>query len=324
MFKTVLNNFFKFKNSENIELEQTLKSMTIQDVVREINISKNINKKQENTSEMIEKKDELVLNQAEVEKVEEVVATEPAEVENKEEQAQELEDAQTVSEETESQEEIKNEEEGIEPAEESETVETEEQEPQKEKEVEQEEPQEPALNTQDVKVEVEQPTNVSLVEETKETPVNESLKVDLAVNSEKESLIKEINQLKAEKLEQEIKLQKMDLAKEVEKDFAGLPAKTEDKVELIYEIKNSSISENAKEFIFNSLKSLSAQNLESCQEIGHSQEVETDEKDEREQKIKKAIDEHGLTENQAFLFINGDRTLAEAKKASEKANRKRK
>ena len=42
-----------------------------------------------------------------------------------------------------------------------------------------------------------------------------------------------------------------------------------------------------------------------------------------ETKIDKAMKEHGLTENQAFLYVNGDRTLAEAKKLSSKVRGKR-
>lgn len=33
--------------------------------------------------------------------------------------------------------------------------------------------------------------------------------------------------------------------------------------------------------------------------------------------------EHGLTANQAFLFVNGDRSLAEAKKLSDKVRNKK-
>ena len=49
---------------------------------------------------------------------------------------------------------------------------------------------------------------------------------------------------------------KKDLSKEVEKDFGGVPGKLEDKVDMIFEIKNSALSEDTKKVIFNSLKQI--------------------------------------------------------------------
>ena len=124
--------------------------------------------------------------------------------------------------------------------------------------------------------------------------------------------------LKTEKAEKELELQKMALSKEVEKDFGGVPGKLEDKVDMIFEIKNSALSEDTKKVIFNSLKQLSIKNLKDCEEIGHDNEVEIDENAEKNAKVEQAMKEHGLTENQAFLYVNGDRTLADAKKFSSK------
>lgn len=113
----------------------------------------------------------------------------------------------------------------------------------------------------------------------------------------------------------------MNLTKDVELEYAGVPGKTEDKVNFIFDIKNSALSNETKDFIFNALKSLSSQNLNDCQEIGHSVEVEVSESDDRNAKVQKAMEEHGLTENQAFLYVNGDRSLTEAKKASNKVRK---
>ncbi len=88
------------------------------------------------------------------------------------------------------------------------------------------------------------------------------------------------------------------------------------KTEKIFEIKNSALSEDTKAFILQSLKSLSLQNLSDCQEIGHDLETETDEKAENQAQIKNLMEKENLTENQAFLVVNGFRSLAEAKKAS--------
>lgn len=311
MFKSIFNNFFRFKNSEEFEIEQKLKNINANDVIREIDILKKINNK-ESILEMPEVKEKDTLEKVAVDEVViEESATEATEVESE----SKTEDAQIVSEETEVQDELKNEDEGIEPTEVSETVETKE-------EIGQEEPQETIVD-ECKSDETEQSSENSTLNQAVEVPANTIVNV-VETKIDTENLINQINQLKAEKLEQEIKLAKMNLAKEVEKDYSGLPKNLDDKVELIYEIKNSTISNDAKDFIFESLKSLSNQNLKACEELGYSQEVEIDERVERDQKIQKAMQEHGLTENQAFLFINGERSLAEAKKASERVNKKRK
>lgn len=142
-------------------------------------------------------------------------------------------------------------------------------------------------------------------------------------DDEKGKLLQEIENLKAEKAEKELQLQKMALSKEVEKDFSGVPGKLEDKVEMVFEIKNSSLSDETKETILASLKQLSIKNLKDCEEIGHDQEVEVDENAEKKAKVEQAMKEHGLTENQAFLYVNGDRTLEDAKRLSNKIRNKK-
>ena len=102
----------------------------------------------------------------------------------------------------------------------------------------------------------------------------------------------------------------------IRREYEGVPGKLEDKTEKIFEIKNSALSEDTKAFILQSLKSLSLQNLADCQEVGHDLETETDEKAENQAQIKNLMEKENLTENQAFLVVNGFRSLAEAKKAS--------
>lgn len=172
--------------------------------------------------------------------------------------------------------------------------------------------EQPVAEPEAPKYEVKLPENVVC---TIENPVSNSV--------EKEKLLKEIENLKAQKAEKELELAKMTLSKEVEKEYAGVPGKIEDKVDMIYEIQNSSLSENSKEFILSSLKSLSKQNISECEPIGIENEVDVDENKEREDKIMKAVKEHNLTYNQAFLYVNGDKTLAEAKKTSFKIQNKK-
>lgn len=332
----IFRKFFETKNAEQLQEEKQLKEMTVKDVVRSFECKKEI--KMENNTQMEEKE------------LQEIQVVEDAPIE------------ETVSEETEVVEEIAvTEEEVIEPTSESD-VETEvvEEEPQEEIIEGQEEPQaeevaeeqpevceecgkeicecenaeEPAeVIEEQPQVEPAEPIEVAEVVEEQAIEAPENLVKSIQVQDESvvivetqntSDLLKEIEQLKQEKAEQEIAMQKMNLAKEVEQKFAGVSGKTEDKVEMIYELQNSALSENTKSFILNSLELLSNQNLKDCQEIGHSQEVEVDEVTKRKNEVEKAMQEHGLTENQAILFVNGDRTLAEAKKVSARVQAKRK
>ena len=244
--------------------------------------------------------------------------TEVQEIETVDEQTEETvevqeteektDDAQTVSEETEEVqdeqiEQLTKEEEGIEPPE-PETVETEEKTEEQEETVEEEGQEE---HQEEV---VEELNALENSLETKEE------KEESAIEDKTSALLQEIENLKAEKLAKEIQLEKMEFSKEVAKDYEGVPGKLEDKTEKIFEIKNSALSEDTKAFILQSLKSLSLQNLADCQEVGHDLETETDEKAENQAQIKNLMEKENLTENQAFLVVNGFRSLAEAKKAS--------
>lgn len=317
-------------------IETELVELKKEDVLKTIEVQSSKNEIKENNQEMsnlnetidtivtavknaigiekadVEEKVEEQEVQQEEKEVKEPVEKQQEEVE--ETQEEQVEDAQDVSEETEDvqdehEEQPSNEAEGNEPPE-AETVETEEVE---EKTEEQEEPQEEVKDEVIVKTKDEIPSEINSVE----IPAKEK------VEDKTTALLQEIEALKAEKADKELQLQKMEFSKEVAKDYEGVPGKLEDKTEKIFEIKNSALSEDTKAFVLQSLKSLSLQNLKDCEEIGHEQEVEIDEKTERQNKIKEAMDKHGLTENQAFLFVNGDRTLAEAMKASARVQKRK-
>lgn len=323
---------------ENEEQDEQIIELTQEDVLKTIDVApvKNVQNK-ENVQAMKEKN--LIADKIDTicDMVKSVLGvTNEIEVEESVQSNEDVQVEENVSEETEvvSQEQgeqSKNESEENEPSE-DETVETEEQ---QEEVVEQEEVQEvqegqeePAEEgTEEVEV-VEEAETEEVQEENVVEVQDEAVQIEVpkteTIDDKTSALLQEIENLKAEKEAKEIEIQKMSLAKEVEADFGGVPGKVEDKVNTIFEIKNSTLSEDTKSFILTSLKSLSVQNLSDCEEIGHDQEVVVDEKVEQENKIKNAMKEHGLTENQAFLFVNGDRSLAEAKKASAKVQSKRK
>lgn len=304
------------KDEEIVELTQA-------DVLKTIDLkvpSKNIKENTQPMNELSNQIDTIVTaiknaigisneveEKTEVQKIETVdeQTEETVEVQETEEKT---DDAQTVSEETEEVqdeqiEQPSNEEEGIEPPE-PETVETEEKTEEQEETVEEEGQEE---HQEEV---VEELNALENSLETKEK------KEESAIEDKTSALLQEIETLKAEKLAKEIQLEKMEFSKEVAKDYEGVPGKLEDKTEKIFEIKNSALSEDTKAFILQSLKSLSLQNLADCQEVGHDLETETDEKAENQAQIKNLMEKENLTENQAFLVVNGFRSLAEAKKAS--------
>lgn len=313
--------FFKSPKMELSEREE-LKKLTPKDVIKNIKVENNITEKE--MEEKITNEAETQVEEVVVEDVQEVVSEEPEVQEQEiveepkiEEPVAEIEPSakeenagETIVEEVE-QEEPQDEE----PQEKSiEEVVAEDEQPAEQPEVAEEVVEEIAVVEEQEKEEVVVPENVA-------TPTNAKIDVVNAVSNDE--LLKKIEILEAEKAQKEIELQKMSLEKEVERDYAGVAGKIEDKVDTIFEIKNSSLSENTKTFILNSLKSLSVQNLADCEEIGHDQEIEVDEVSDKKTKLEKAIKEYGLTENQAFLYVNGDRTLAEAKKFSNKVrNRK--
>lgn len=122
----------------------------------------------------------------------------------------------------------------------------------------------------------------------------------------------ELNKIKEADAQKAIALAKAELAKEVGNKFRGVPGKLEDKVELVYELKNSALSDSSKEMIFKSLENLSAQNLEACQELGHSEEVIVDELTELE-KAKAMSLKEGISEGKALLVLSNKMTLEQAK-----------
>lgn len=336
------------KSMQKLEDEQEqeqLKELTTDDVLKTIDIAPSIaSTNKENTLKMEQEKNDLILDKINtvVDAVksalgikDEVVTEETAEV--NEDVQEESVSEETEVESQEQDEQPSNESEENEPSD-DETVETEQAEEEiaedgQEEPVE-EKPEEEVVEEQqaeEVEETEEQPDEQEQVAEGEEnsvevTEVNEIQvpeTVDEVQESEKDQLLQEIENLKAEKAEKELELQKMALSKEVEKDYGGVPGKLEDKVDMIFEIKNSALSEDTKKVIFNSLKQLSVKNLKDCEEIGHDNEVEIDENAEKNAKVEQAMKEHGLTENQAFLYVNGDRTLADAKKFSSKVrNRK--
>ena len=122
----------------------------------------------------------------------------------------------------------------------------------------------------------------------------------------------ELNKIKEADAQKAIALAKAELAKEVGNKFRGVPGKLEDKVELVYELKNSALSDSSKEMIFKSLENLSAQNLEACEELGHSEEVIVDESDKMSQ-AKALAQKEGISEGQAILVLDGTKTLKQVK-----------
>lgn len=319
MIRNFFEKLFSSQESEEIKMQKELKKYVQENCLKEFKITNTI--EENGMSEEIKQEKVLVEDAPKVEEVSEETEVVPQEqVEQPKNEGEENEPSEPETVET-PQEEV------VEEQPQAEQEEPKQEEMTTDDETIEDKPQEEVTKVEDAPVEIEpveleQPTD----EKTIEAPVNEvSVAIKTMDVSEREAeLLKEVEMLKAEKAEKEIQMKKMELSKEVEQDFAGVPGKVEDKVEMVYEIKNSELSSQAKDFILNSLKSLSVQNLNDCKEIGHDQKVEIDEKAERENKVKKAMEEYNLTENQAFLYVNGDRTLKQAQEASMRVQRKRK
>lgn len=356
--------FFSTKSVQKLENEQTenedLLSLSKEDVLKTLNIAPKVDNKkaeiqQEITKQMANEEKNPIFDRIDsiVNVIKSAILSDNVESQEITDEVVVNEDAQeeVVSEETEVVEEVGDEQK---PAEEQPNNEVEENEPSETETVEteekpegegQEEPQEqeekPAEEQPQVEETVEEETpSEEQQEEQEEKPAEDEQSVEVtnsipvpAVTDvvdkkvddiEKSDLLKKIDELKSENEKKDLELKKMALAKEVEKDFAGVPGKIEDKVDLVFEIKNATLSDKTKDFILNSLKSLSIQNISDCNEIGHDQEVEVDEDADQKNKIEKAMKEHNLTETQALLFVRGERSLAEAKKVSDKVHRNRK
>lgn len=252
-------------------------------------------------------------------------------VEVQDEQNQEVSEVvETVAEETEAQEEIVEPSaevtEEIEPSTETEPVATEESDVANEdvagveEQPVQEEPETevaPEVTEEHVQNESDIEPKLELAEEEIEPSTEASVSTseinagsDLA--KELAKVKEELNKIKEADAQKAIALAKAELAKEVGNKFKGVPGKLEDKVELVYELKNSALSDSSKEMIFKSLENLSAQNLEACEEFGHSEEVIVDESDKMSQ-AKALAQKEGISEGQAILVLDGTKTLKQVK-----------
>lgn len=156
-----------------------------------------------------------------------------------------------------------------------------------------------------------------VIEEVEKTEIVED-EITKATNkiSELEAKLEEISKANQE---QEIKLEKAEILKEVGKEFYGLPQTKEEVVEVLFELNKSSISEESKKLIKDSLKSLSELNKASFEEIGHSEEVDANktDKEKLQEKTQKLMEEHSLVEGQAHLVAIGKRDVKEAIRVSE-------
>ena len=181
--------------------------------------------------------------------------------------------------------------------------------------------------TDNVEVEI---TNEAIQAVEPEQVEIENVKIDIPtpsseVNDELERVKQELAQMKAKEAEQALKLEKAEIEREVMQDYSGIPLSTNETVDFLYEIKNSTLQDSAKDFILNSLKQLSVSNLKDCQEVGHQLTVEDkSEKELLKEKVQQAQNEHDLTEGQALLFVTGARTLKQAKEVSNKTRRRNK
>lgn len=316
-----------FKNTTKIK---ELKKNKSNDKLEETNMS---NKEKQGVLDMInnvaktllgikdEVQPEITNEQAEeVAETPEVAQEEILEVQN--EQA-----GETVAEETEAQEEIVEPSaevaEEIEPSDEetTEPVVTSEEEPSTEEVVEapeentevQEEPKEETEEqTEEVVEEITDEIEPSEAVEPQAETIVPEVEASLDLVSELAKVKDELAKIKEADAQKAIALAKAELAKEVGNKFKGVPGKLEDKVELVYEIKNSALSDNSKEMILKSLENLSIQNLEACQELGHSEEILVDETDKMSQ-AKALAQKEGISEGQAILVLDGTKTLKQVK-----------
>ena len=125
----------------------------------------------------------------------------------------------------------------------------------------------------------------------------------------------ELKKVKADKAIQEAKAK---LSKEVQNKFKGVPGKLEDKVNMIYDIQNSSLTNETQEFILNGLSQLSEQNLKDCEELGSDGQEEPIDKNDTIAQAKALAEKEGISENQAVAVLKGGMTLSKAKKSKNK------
>jgi len=274
--------------------------------------------KQEKKMSIIEKLKKFVseLSEVEVEKTEEVVETPEVIEAPVEEVLEEIVDQQIVEEKAE---------EATEPVVE-EVLESEDATPEVIEEAI-EAPEVAEVESQEEPVETIEPTEPiveevveteEIIEEVEKTAEVEEDEITKATNkiAELETKLQEIEKANQE---QEIKLEKAEILKEVGKEFYGLPQTKEEVVEVLFELNKSSISEESKKLIKDSLKSLSELNKASFEEIGHTQEVDANktEAEKLSEKTQKLMEEHDLVEEQAFLVARGKRSISKAKEVSE-------
>ncbi len=277
-----------FNNTELIKSKSQEKDMSKTFMEKLQNLITEFKKNEEEVKEEVK---EEVLEEKPEEKVEE------KEVESQETKEEEVsEDKEPESEEKPESEEPKQEENPVESEEDDKKEEVAE-----EKEVE--------VETEEPKVEAE----TEEVEEATDTELEKATK-------ENEDLMDRIIKLEKANEEKEIKLEKAELMKEVSKDFYGLPKTKEEIVEVIYELNKSALSKESKEFITESLKSLSNLNKDSFEEQGHSEEVDANLTDSEKilEKANKLVSEHNIDESQAVLVAKGKRTLEKAIEVSKK------
>lgn len=308
------NNVNKLEETNMSEIPKTGISAMIDNIANSIKSSLGI-------------KDEVEQAKPETsEQTEEIIVAQEENLEVQNEQPQDKPVVEAVAEETEAQEEIiePNAEvtEEIEPSTETEPVATEEPDIANEDVAgveEQPAQEEPEAEAQAEEIVQNEPdTTEEITEATKEIEPSVEAEVIPEVNAsidlatELAKVKDELNKIKEADAQKAIALAKAELAKEVGNKFRGVPGKLEDKVELVYELKNSALSDSSKEMIFKSLENLSAQNLEACEELGHSEEVIVDEGDKMSQ-AKALAQKEGISEGQAILVLDGTKTLKQVK-----------
>ena len=193
--------------------------------------------------------------------------------------------------------------------------------------------EEPEVDSENVEPQQEEPAELEDTEIPQEQ--REELENDLETENEpsvevEDSIIPEVEasvdlvkqladmQAKLDALtsEKETIVAKAELQKEVENKFKGVPGKLEDKVDKIYNIKNSNLSDAEKEFILNGLSQLSEQNLKDCEEVGHSEEIDASlsEEEKKLSEAKALAKKEGISEGKALLVLDKQMTLEQAKK----------
>lgn len=250
-----------------------------------------------------------------------------------------LESQETIEEKVEKSEEeiqpaVEQEEPQTEPTEEPEVVEevvedAPVEEPTEEVELVAEEPIEEQPEEEKVEEVVEEPVGAEVIEEPAQEPeVVEEIEEPAEVINEEivkaqetiSSLQEQIQELTKAQQVNEVRIEKAELAKSVEKEFLGLAGTTDEIVEHIYSINKSELPLETKDMILNSLKSLSSKNLELTKAEGIETPEQTVKSEEEilKSKVQKLMSEEGISENKAFAVVKGTMSLEKAKCKSKK------